>query len=248
MPIRPLVKGLLLRRGIVLSRPPGQFNVAQYKLRAVKARGLDITSAVDGGAASGSWCRELRTTWPGARLLAVEPRDDVQAELERNRAELGNMDVARDLLGETAGERTFYLHAEQSSVNKDFAGAGASVQLPMTTLDALVERLRFPGPDLIKLDLQGEELPALRGATRCLSRAKAVLLEVSFIDFQPGMPLIADVFAFMKQQGFVPYDVLALWHRPLDGAMAQGDVLFVREDSPLRADRRYFAHDKTPRR
>ena len=87
---------------------------------------------------------------------------------------------------------------------------------------------------MIKLDLQGAELAALDGATECLKRAKAVLLEVSFIDFERGMPQIADVLAYMKQKGFLPYDILALWHRPIDGAVAQGDVLFVPESSPLR--------------
>jgi FkbM family methyltransferase len=244
MNIRHTLKQWLLRRGIVVSRPPGQFNILAYKLAAAKARGLDIRTVVDGGAAHGTWTRELRTIWPAARVLAVEPRDEVQPALEQTRAELGDILIARELLGEREGETTFYIHGDQSSVNKDFAGDARAVSVPMTTLDRLVERLAFPWPDLIKLDLQGAELSALRGAPQCLAHARAVFLEVSFIDFEPGMPLIADVFTFMKSSGFVPYDVTALWHRPLDWALAQGDVLFLREDSPLRADRRY---DPPPR-
>jgi hypothetical protein len=106
-----------------------------------------------------------------------------------------------------------------------------------------VQRLGFPYPDLIKLDLQGAELDALEGAPESLKRAKAVLLEVSMIDFEKGMPVIGDVVAFMKAKGHVVYDILGLWHRPLDGALAQGDLLFVPETSALRADRRYWAQD-----
>ena len=66
-----------------------------------------------------------------------------------------------------------------------------------------------------------------------------MLLEVSFIPFMQGAPLIADVIAFMKENRFRCYDVFALWHRPLDGALAQGDVMFVREDNHLLADDRW---------
>jgi hypothetical protein len=33
---------------------------------------------------------------------------------------------------------------------------------------------------------------------------------------------------------------IVIWHRPLDGALAQGDLLFAPKDSPVRADRRYW--------
>jgi hypothetical protein len=109
----------------------------------------------------------------------------------------------------------------------------------MTTLDRLVSKMGLPDPDLIKLDLQGYELECLRGASRCLQHAEAVLLEVSFIPFQNGMPLIGEVIPFMGERGFRVYDISALWHRPLDGALAQGDFLFLSERSKLLEDKRW---------
>ena len=50
---------------------------------------------------------------------------------------------------------------------------------------------------------------------------------------------MADVLAFMKEHSFVCYDILSSTVRPLDGAWAQADILFVNEDSPLRAVRRW---------
>jgi len=238
---RTLVKGWLLKRDIIVSRPPGQFNNHAYKLSAAKARGLDVRSALDGGAACGGWARLIREIFPGVEVLAVEPRDEVQAELRAVQAELGRVKVAKTLLGATPGEANFYLDGDSSSVNQEFAGGTTGIRLPVTTIDQLVQSLEFPHPDLIKLDLQGAELDALAGASECLKHAKAVLLEVSFLPFEKDMPLIADVLWFMKNKGFVAYDVLGLWHRPLDGAMAQGDILFVPEQSPLRADRRYWS-------
>jgi FkbM family methyltransferase len=241
-----MIKNWLLRRGAILSRPPGQFNVFSYKLAGAKRRGLEIKSALDGGAATGGWIREIRAVYPQAKVLAVEPREEVQGELRQVQSELGGVEIAQTLLSDTEGEAMFYVQGDWSSMDKDFVENATSMKFPVTTIDRLVERLGFPHPDLIKLDLQGSELAALDGATECLKHAKAVLLEVSFIDFKKGMPLIGDVLSYLKGKGYVAYDVLGLWHRPLDGAMAQGDILFVPESSPLRRDRRYFSDQRPP--
>ena len=113
----------------------------------------------------------------------------------------------------------------------------------MTTLDALVRKMKLPFPELIKLDLQGAELQALAGASECLAHAQAVMLELSFIPLQKNWPLIGDVIPFMKERGFICYDIAGLWHRPLDGALAQGDFVFLNQNNKLRADSRWSDKD-----
>ncbi|MEN3793297.1 hypothetical protein [Fulvimarina sp. MAC3] len=44
---------------------------------------------------------------------------------------------------------------------------------------------------------------------------------------------------FMEEQGFVIYDISGMTRRPLDKTLAQVDVVFVREESALRTDRRW---------
>ena len=70
---------------------------------------------------------------------------------------------------------------------------------------------------------------------------KAVLLEVSFLPIMKGMPLIGDVVPYLAARGFRCYDILGLWQRPLDGALAQGDMLFLNEKNKLVADTRWDA-------
>jgi hypothetical protein len=61
-----------------------------------------------------------------------------------------------------------------------------------------------------------------------------VLLEVSVVPVNQGAPpLIGDVLSFMRDRGFVLYDLCTLFRRPLDAALVQLDVVFVRADSPL---------------
>jgi hypothetical protein len=44
-----------------------------------------------------------------------------------------------------------------------------------------------------------------------------------------------EVTAFMQEHGFCAYDICGLVRRPLDEALCQMDLLFVKESSRLRA-------------
>jgi len=104
-------------------------------------------------------------------------------------------------------------------------------------LDTLLADL--PAADFIKLDTQGYELEILKGADRLLSTASAVLMEASLIQINAGAPLLHDVLAFMKERSFITYEIAEIHRRQLDSAMNQIDILFVRENSPLLANKSF---------
>jgi FkbM family methyltransferase len=239
--LRHMVKRRLLEHGIVVSRPPGQFNIAQHKLAAARARGLTIRAAIDGGAADGSWTRAFRHVYPDAEVLCIEPRASCADDLQRIAQELGHVRYAGLCIGASEGTVELNEHGDQTSMLENSLGErfGERRVCQVARLDDLVAATGFPYPDLIKLDLQGGELEALRGATQCLEHTQALLLEVSLFAFQKGAPLLHDVVAFCHDHGFHVYDVSGLWHRPLDGALAQGDLMFLRADHPLAADARW---------
>ena len=81
--VRELIKRALLRRDIILSRPPGQFSISMLKLAKLRDRGLQVNLAIDGGAAEGDWADGLREIYPQAGVLCVEPRGESQPELKR---------------------------------------------------------------------------------------------------------------------------------------------------------------------
>lgn len=57
---------------------------------------------------------------------------------------------------------------------------------------------------------------------------------MSLFQFFTGAPLLCDVLVHMKSNGFVPYDLLGLQYRPIDGALSQVDVVFVKEHGLFR--------------
>jgi FkbM family methyltransferase len=164
-----------------------------------------------------------------------------KAALLRRDPKLGNASVIESLLGATDGpEVTFFVMESGSSVFEEHSDVERQpVSLKQRTLDSVTQDLNRA--DFIKIDVQGYELEVLKGGEQALSKAQAVLIELSLIEINVGAPLLDEVMNFMRTAGFVAYDVLEIHRRPLDGAMNQIDILLVREDSPLRADKRHWA-------
>jgi len=65
------------------------------------------------------------------------------------------------------------------------------------------------------------------------------LLEVNLLEIYEGAPLLHEALCFMAAEGFRAYDVCTLYRRPLDHALWQMDMIFVRSDSSLVAFKRY---------
>ena len=89
--------------------------------------------------------------------------------------------------------------------------------------------------------MQGAELKVLDGAKKVLEDTELVILEASLFQFYKDGPQFYDVITYMKERGFVVYDFCNGHNRPFDGALAQIDVVFVKENGPFR---RYHGYRK----
>ena len=114
----------------------------------------------------------------GASLVvSIEP-DPLNAEaLRRNLADAiqnGRLKVIEKALWDTEGTLTLERH--DISVQTQVKGGDAGgIEVAMTTLDRLVEDLNLSRVDFIKMDIEGAEQPALRGAIETLKRHRPIL-------------------------------------------------------------------------
>jgi FkbM family methyltransferase len=142
-------------------------------------------TVIDGGANEGVYSLFAATrTGPTGRVLAIEPSPRELARLRRNLllSAITNVDVAEVALAEEEGTLDLLIaedaHAGQNTLG-DFMYAGVvgrgRVPVRTVTLDALLRQLGIERVDVIKLDLEGAEVRALRGAGETL-RANAPLL------------------------------------------------------------------------
>jgi FkbM family methyltransferase len=240
---RTALRGALARAGLELRRTGGGGPRRTLAEALAHARRVGVApgTVVDVGVAAGT--PDLYAAFPDAALLLVEPLADLhRAELDALAGRRPTV-VAPVAAGPAPGERRIAVHRVPacSSMLGGRVGEGEAVQrtVPVARLDDLVAEHRLAGPHVLKVDVEGGELEVLAGAPRTLAAAQLVVLEVSFFALVPGGAQVADVVCWMRDHGFVPYDVVGGHVRPLDGALAQLDVAFVPADGPLRADHRY---------
>lgn len=166
----------------------------------------------DIGANVGTWTCLAKSLYPDAAVEAFEPVPEHEAGFRRWTAMWTDVRLHPVALGPRDGSVALEVtdFADASSVlpltkegRKTFniAPAGRR-EVPMATLDGLVAGGTVRAPDLIKLDIQGYELEALRGADRSLQAARAVISEVSFRSFYKGQSLFPEVLAHLAERGF----------------------------------------------
>lgn len=216
----------------------------------MKRLGLEPGTVVDVGVGYGT--AELWEAFPHARLLLVEPIPDRfgGAAWDEVRRRPG-AELVTAAAGSGAGSATITVHRapEMSSVLGAWTGdsGGEPREVPVVRVDEAVRERGLPGPYLVKVDVEGAELDVLEGCAGLLGETEAVLLEVRLFELVPGAAQLHDVIPFMKERGFVAYDLFGGALRLSDGALAVTNIAFVREDGPLRRDHSFGTPEQVDR-
>jgi len=242
MPFASIVRAAVASRGdgfrkerrLKLQESLGMFTL-KNALSHLQRNGFAPALVVDVGANRGSWTQWTHTVFPSANFFLIDADPANAPSLENVCGSLSRCEFKITLLGpESRAQVPFYQMGSGSSVLSERTAVDRTVlKLPMTTLDEAVTS-DSEGPVFLKLDVQGYELEVLRGGNNLLSKTEVVVLECSLIEYNTGAPLIADVISFMKDRGFLFYDVCGCSRRFEDEALFQIDVMFVRDESRLR--------------
>jgi FkbM family methyltransferase len=247
--IKRRLRRALASAGIDVRRRGDVRRTAEEVLAHVRALGFEPATVLDVGVAYGT--PELYDAFPRARLLMVEPL----AEYEHALGDLARRPGAEYVLAAAGAERgttIINVHrapALSSTIGrwKGSLGDGSTREVPVVRVDDLVEERGLPAPHILKVDVEGGELKVLDGAPRTLEGTELVLLEVQLFEFLPGSPELPEVVAYMRERGFVPYDLYGGHLRPLDGALAMVNVAFVREDGRFRESHAFATGDQAER-
>ena len=142
----------------------------------VSSLGKPSSTFLDVGAHIGSVSAAVLKHDSSVRVEAVEAMPDKVANLRRK---FPGIKVHGCAVGDTEGEVTFFVNTKQSGYSSLGKRVGASdddikqISVSMKTLDSLVDAADV---DVIKIDVEGAELGALRGGARILSRCRPTIM------------------------------------------------------------------------
>jgi FkbM family methyltransferase len=237
--------GFEIRRVTPGVRQPAARDSVLHTLEQARLMGFVPTAVIDVGAAYGSFTGLCQTIFPNARYLLLEPLEEYRPMLEQAKQSSTGVDYCLAAAAAQEGDIVINVHPDLvgSSLCREVESGtgvnGVTRRVPSVTVDGLLDEKGLSGPYLLKVDVQGAELEVLAGAERTLRDAELVVLEVSFFKFFETGPECTDVIAYMKARGFVPYDIVGRQYRPLDGALSQADIAFVREAGIFRRQHAY---------
>lgn len=227
-----------LARRVHFVRAGSLYHLAAYHLKDAPVEGI-----VDGGAFDGKHSLYLAKLFPRAKIFAFEPVPDSYRLLIETTKRLKQIVPVNLALAEQAGTATINLNSFAptnsllpSAANEDaeiyFAGRGETVSTtPIKTisLDQFAEQRQEFRCTLLKLDLQGYELHALRGARNVLiKQTAAVISEVRFKPLYEGDTDFQAIDAFLAECGFALTCLQEVTHQPKDSTVFEANALWVK--------------------
>jgi FkbM family methyltransferase len=193
------------------NRPPADVGSYFGTLRILFEKGVRYATVIDLGCADGHFflINHLRGVFAGACPINVDANSLYEPSLKEIKELLGGdyvVAAAADHIGET--EMTSGAHPYWSSLRPEGdlywarinGMSQGKVRVPVVTVDSLAERFDLQPPFLLKLDIQGAEIAALRGARETLKKTDVVICESDLDDFP-------ETNRFLEEAGFALYDL-----------------------------------------
>lgn len=251
--LRQAANRLIAPLGLVMMRTDEVQKFARYSREKARMQlrgllqhaaywGLQPATVIDVGAAYGT--PELYETFPDAQHLLIEPLTEYQAALEKFKQQYRSLDIVFAAASDHTNGITINVHPDwvgSSSYVEDEASNvnGVPRNVPTVRVDTICKERSLPPPYLLKVDVQGAELDVMNGTEGILADTEFIVLEIALFEFYKGAPQFYEVIHAMKQRGYVAYDFTEPLYRPLDGAVSQIDVAFVKENSAFRKYHHY---------
>lgn len=203
-------------------------------------RHFNIRTIIDGGANTGQYASDLFAGGFQGEIHSFEPIPGVFASL----AQHAKKHPKWSAYGKGLGSKTeqLMIHVSENLVSSSiYKVKEASLQaepttritheekIELTTVDEFLSTHAVSEEILLKLDVQGYEIEALKGATASLSRIRLIQAELSLAPLYDNAPLFDEVIAFLKARNFELFTLMPGFRDDETGQMLQADGIFLRK-------------------
>jgi FkbM family methyltransferase len=199
----------------------------------------DCPIIVEAGTYNGRDTAALASLLPCAQIFSFEPVPELFQKAKLALDSFENVFLYNAALSSQTGMSELYV--SEFKDKPGFPGASSSllrptghltyapfvtfnrkIEVSTTTIDDWAKANGISRIDLLKLDIQGNELDVMMASPDLLQSVSAILTEVEFVEAYKGQYLFEDIKAWLEQQGF-----------ELDSLFVQcnwfGDALFIRK-------------------
>lgn len=199
----------------------------------------DAKVIFDVGARHGGITGQYRAMYPDAKIFAFEPfPKSYELLLKYADAQDGNVVPVKLGVSDRTGKSAFNVNEHDftnslldshrtETIIDNLTESKSRIEIDTITLDQFAMENKISKIDILKFDIQGGELNALKGAQRMLSEGRISLIytEVSFMKIYEGQPFYHDISAFLYSNRFELINIFNPWY--IDGRLAWADALFA---------------------
>jgi FkbM family methyltransferase len=202
----------------------------------------DIKTVIDVGANTGQFATLIHRQCPKAKIISFEPLDSCHADLQAVLIKIPGSRIIKAAVGDIPG--TAKMNSSEFSpcssllsgselLGEDYTEAAhtKTIDVNIVRIDDALKDDTLVGDILVKFDVQGFEIPAMRGAQDLLQKATIVVCEVCFFrKLYDGQPLFDDIYRELSQRGFRFMGNAEQSLRKADGRVVEADAIFERID------------------
>ena len=239
--IKKLIRLALKRFGIVAFKRSSRVYIPEeetYRIVSVLV-GRSNPVVIDGGAHLGDMAERFGALLPMAEFHCFEPDPVLGETLEQKFAGYPQVHVVQAALGDVAGKAKFNINVSRPTNSllpsaeslqpdlKQLCALVEQIEVEVTTIDEYCRANSIDHVDVIKLDLQGYDYRALKGAAATLENTRVVLVEVLFKEIYKGCHGFPDILNLMINQGFDLHTLCGLHYGEAD-ELLWADAIFVK--------------------
>jgi len=213
-----------------------------FYVMAQLLKDVQVAGIIDAGASNGRISKKLLRKFPKACVYGFEPNILYTETLQHYAEEDSRFHPQFIALSDHEGTADLYTTVSPGSTSlfvpgdrlKKIDPHGAYLKrtekVEVVTIDQWAKRNGNPAIQLMKFDIQGGELLALRGASRVLQNSTLlVYTEILFNSLYNNGAIFSEIDLFLRQYGFVLYDIYKPKYDP-KGLLLWGNAIYLHSE------------------
>jgi FkbM family methyltransferase len=235
--LKKVIKTTLASFGVAVLRH--NVHTSKDVLMSTILKEFQIDTVIDVGANEGQYAKTLLDHGYKGKVYSFEPIKSVFEKLKKTASNFSQWTTFN--VGMGSKEEDILMNIAENLVSSSILKVGQATLaaepktrithqevIKITTLDLYCDKtLNLSKNTLLKLDVQGYELEALKGAKKMISSMRLIQAELSFIPVYEGAPLFQEVVGFLNLNGFEIYSIIPEFIDPKTGRLLQADGIFV---------------------